>query len=326
MHLSLDWKVLFVSIGITGRLLAQSAIDTVGIEDFRNQWVVYADIGYNTAPFNISYPFSGDLDNIEYRNNFRTILGIGAAYKWFAVRVGIPILKHYRPSDMYSKTDQFNIALDYSYKSFYADGQLNICRGYAALNAKQWNQNSSAENELFPSALSYNLSIGAWYFRNKNFKINALLGKRAHCLKEGKTWYLRSNVSFFGLNNAGNPIFPISLINSQEIQTSASKLEAYDLGLTPGYAYGTRLKNWQVSGWAGVGAVVQVKEYSTGQAESLSLGLAPRFDIRLMGGYSVPQWFIFLITDFDNKSMRFDDLDFRQYFYGIKLVMGKRFG
>ena len=39
-----------------------------------------------------------------------------------------------------------------------------------------------------------------------------------------------------------------------------------------------------------------------------------------MGGYSKPEYFIFLVTDFDNKSVLFSDLVVRQYFYSIKLI------
>jgi hypothetical protein len=55
------------------------------------------------------------------------------------------------------------------------------------------------------------------------------------------------------------------------------------------------------------------------------LGLAPRYDVRLIFGHSKPTYFIFLVTDFDNKSIRFSDLIVRQYFYSVKLVGGYRF-
>jgi hypothetical protein len=44
-----------------------------------------------------------------------------------------------------------------------------------------------------------------------------------------------------------------------------------------------------------------------------------------MGGYTVPNYFLFLITDFDNKSIRFTDFVYRQSFYSIRLVGGIRF-
>lgn len=327
MHLFLDWKVLLVSLGLSSSVLGQNPKDSTVLQDFRDRWVVYSDVGYTTSPFSISYPFSGELDKIQYRNNFRTILGIGVAYKWFALRLGIPVLNRYRSSEKYSKTDQFNIELDYSFRNFYIETQLNLCRGYAALNAAQWDNEIIAENELFPNLLSYNFSLGTWYFRDKNFKINALLGKRAHYLKEVKTWYLKSTFNIFGLDNLGNPILPLNLTNNSETRTLANRVGSFDVGLIPGYAYVNRLNNWQFSGWAGLGAVVQAKGYSaTSGADRVFLGLAPRYDFRLMGGYSVPDWFVFLVTDFDNKSMQFNDLTFRQYFYSIKLVAGKRFG
>lgn len=326
MHLFLDWKVLLVSIVLHGSIWAQTQKDSTVFQDFRNQWVVYCDVGYTTSPFSISYPFPGDLESVKYRNNFRTILGIGVAYKWFALRLGIPVLNRYRSTEKYSKTDQFNLELDYSFRNFYVEGQLNLCRGYAALNSTQWNVGSTSENELFPNLLSYNLSLGTWYFRDKNFKMNALLGKRAHYMREVKTWYLKSSLNVFGLDNLGKTLIPENLTNATETRTLAHNVGSLDFGLIPGYAYVNRMHNWQFSGWAGLGAVLQAKGYSsTSNVQRIFLGLAPRFDFRVMGGYSVPNWFVFLVTDFDNKSMQFIDLTFRQYFYSIKLVAGKRF-
>ena len=326
MHLFLDWKVLLVSFCLAGIVQGQTSKDSLVYQDFRDQWVVYTDVGFTTSPFRISYPFAGDLESIQYKNNFQTIVGIGVAYKWFALRLGIPVLARYRSLEKYQKTEQFNIELDYSFRNYYIEGQLNLCRGYAALNAAQWNPSSVSENELFPNLLSYNLSIGSWYFRDKNFKINALLGKRAHYLKEVKTWYVKSSFNIFGLDNMGKPLLPLSLTDNNETRTEAHNVGSFDVGLIPGYAYVNRVNNWQFSGWAGLGAVVQAKGYSTTTgAERIFLGLAPRFDFRLMGGYSVPDWFVFMVTDFDNKSMQFNDLTFRQYFYSIKIVAGKRF-
>ena len=86
-----------------------------------------------------------------------------------------------------------------------------------------------------------------------------------------------------------------------------------------------RFKNWQIAGWAGFGPVLQAKYYQFNGDFRGFLGLAPRYDVRLMGGYTTPKFFLFLVTDFDNKSIRFNELIYRQYFYTVKLVGGYRF-
>jgi hypothetical protein len=86
-----------------------------------------------------------------------------------------------------------------------------------------------------------------------------------------------------------------------------------------------RFKNWQIAGWAGFGPVIQAKYYQQNGDFRGFLGLAPRYDVRLMGGYTTPKYFLFLVTDFDNKSIRFNQLIYRQSFYTIKLVGGYRF-
>jgi hypothetical protein len=72
--------------------------------------------------------------------------------------------------------------------------------------------------------------------------------------------------------------------------------------------------------------VVQIKGFETPTYSKLLLGIAPRFDMRIMGGYSSDERFFFLVTDFDNKSIRFNELNYRQFYYAIKFVAGFRFG
>jgi len=325
MHSFLAWKVFVSSILVYSFLQGQTDSEKP-YEDYREKLVLYSDVGYNTAPFNVRFPFSSELEQINYRNNYRTILGIGVAWKWFALRVGIPVFNRYRSNELFTKSDQLNLSADYEYKHWFFEGNLNLTRGYAALTATQWNQNSPSENELFPNLLSYNVSMGTWYFKNKNFKINALLGKRARYLREVKSWYLKGAMNIFGLDNLNHTILPNVLCTPSATRTYAQSIGALDVGLIPGFAYVNAINNWQFSSWFGLGGVIQFKGYTaTTGINRVFLGLAPRYDFRLMGGYTSRDFFAFLVSDFDNKSMAFNNLSFNQYFYSIQLLFGKRF-
>ena len=54
------------------------------------------------------------------------------------------------------------------------------------------------------------------------------------------------------------------------------------------------------------------------------LGIAPRLDLKFIGGYNDEKYFCHIDTDFDIKSARIQNLAYRQYFYTIKLVGGIR--
>ena len=325
MRSYLDWKVFASSLFLLLNVLGQQK-ESKPYEDYRDQLVLYTDLGYNTAPFRVAYPFSPSLNEVKYRNNYRTILGVGVAWKWLALRIGVPIFNRYRSNDLYSKTDQLNLSADYSLKQLYFEGHLNLTKGYAALEAAQWDVDADAPNELFPNLLSYNLSFGTWYFKNQDFKINALLGKRARYLSEVKSWYLKGAMNVFGLDNLYHSILPEELTSPSATRTFAQSIGAMDLGLIPGFAYVNCIQNWQFSSWFGLGGVAQFKGYTTTTGTNrVFLGLAPRYDFRLMGGYTNRNYFVFFVADFDNKSMSFNDLYFRQYFYSFKLMAGKRF-
>ena len=325
MRLCLIWKVLLSNFFILSLGFGLSQSDSSSkIADFRKNVVVYSDLGFTSAPFTISYPFTNEINKLTYKNNFKTFLGLGVAYKWFSLRIGFPILSSFRPIEKFGETKQFNFGFDYSLFKTFCDIDFTYLEGYSLQNANRWDA-SKKPNDIQSNLVSFNLAINGWYFHNKDFKMNALLGKRAHYTQEVKTWYLKGTVNLFGLDNKGNSLIPPQLIDPSNSKTSLMKAQSFDFGIIPGYAYVNRIKNWQFSGWFGFGPVIQSKFYSYSGNTRGFLGLAPRYDFRIMGGYSRPEYFIFLVTDFDNKSIRFSDLIIRQYFYSIKLVGGYRF-
>ena len=306
-----------------------SAQDTPSsIEDFKDKKVLYADIGYNASPFTIRYPFNEQTNNLKFKNNFKTFLGIGFAYKWFNLRIGFPILGFVKPVSQWGESQQFNLGFNFSVKKLFFDFDFKTVRGYAIQGYSDLDSSyvvGETENRITPTVGITNFSLNGWYFHNKDFKMSALRGKQAHYNKTVQTWYLKGTVNAFGLDNNGKAIIPAFLIDNNVSKTEASLYSAFDFGLIPGYAYVTRIHNWQLSGWLGLGAVIQSKFYSSSGSPRGFLGLAPRYDIRFIGGYTNENYFVFLVSEFDNKSIGFNELKYRQTFYSIRISAGVRF-
>jgi hypothetical protein len=289
--------------------------------------VFYSDIGFNTAPYNIQYNFKNDIQKIQYKNNFKPFLGVGFAYKWFSLRVALPILGYFRDTELYGETKQYSLGFDFDIKKTHFDFELKTNQGYSIKDANRWDSTLSSEkpNYVSPSIGCLNFTLNSWYFNNKSFKFSALLGKRAHYNKPVHTWYIKSTINVFGTDNNGKSIIPFALQDPNNSKTEASTFSAFDFGAVPGYAYVNRINNWQFSGWLGVGGVIQSKFYTLHENTRGFLGIAPRYDIRIMGGYSTPNYFVFLVTDFDNKSIQFSDLVYRQFYYTVRITGGIRF-
>ncbi len=304
-----------------------SQTDTAVYTLFNKKLIFYTDFGYSSAPFSVSFPYSSSLSKIRFKHNFRSILGLGMSYRWFAVRLGIPLSFYTRPISKFGETKPFNIGFDFTLKKIHCEVDLRSFRGYAIQNALQWNDSltPSLPNEIRPSVESVSFSTNVWYFNHKDFKIAALKGKTGHYNKRVHTWYLKNTLNIFGIRDDEHTLIPAPLQNPIKPQTAASFYNALDLGVVPGYAYVERIGNWQLAIMGGFGGVVQSKFYGGSIPSRGFLGLAPRYDVRFFGGYSVPNYFIFLLTDFDNKSIRFSNLVYRQHFYSIKIVAGKRF-
>jgi hypothetical protein len=263
---------------------------------------MYADLGYNVNPFRLSYAFDAQTNPLAYKNNYSPFLGLGFAYKWFQLRVGFPVVGNLRPNDKFGKTTQYNFAYDFTYKRVWYDVEFKSTFGYALKQPKV----------ILPDAFALNVMANAWYFGNADFQMNGLLGKRAHYNTQILTWYFKGTLNYFGSGNRSGSLIPIVFQNPNDPFTTLTHLQAFDFGAAPGVAFVNRKNNWQIGGWAGVGPVVQFKEYETA-------------DVRLMGGYSSDEKFFFLVSDFDNKSMRFDDFRYRQIYFALKFVAGYRF-
>jgi len=84
MHLFWIWRgllsSLFLLIGSTF-IFAQD--NEAYIEEFRDSKVAYSDIGFSSAPFNLSYPYSIGINKVKFKNNYQPFLGLAFAYKWF---------------------------------------------------------------------------------------------------------------------------------------------------------------------------------------------------------------------------------------------------
>lgn len=293
---------------------------------FRDKIVLYSDVGFTTAPFSLHYDFTSDIDKLKFKNNFRTTLGIGGSYKWFAMRLAIPLPGNVKSVGRYGNTVHYDLGVDFTIKKTFCDIDIRNYLGYAIKNAKKWNDtlNDLHPNDIRKNVNAVSFSANVWYFNDKNFKMSALRGKTGHYNKEVRTWYLKNTFNIFGVGNGASSLVPTELIDTLNSKTGTNFLSSVDIGVIPGYAYVNKIKNWQFSILGGIGGVIQGKFYNVNGNTRGFLGLAPRYDFKLIGGYTIPKYFVFLVTDFDNKSIRFNDFVYRQTFYSIKIVAGMR--
>jgi hypothetical protein len=66
--------ISFFILALFGQVRAQD--QPTAFHDFKNQHVIYADLGISPAPFNLSYTFPYQVSTLKYKNNFKPILGL----------------------------------------------------------------------------------------------------------------------------------------------------------------------------------------------------------------------------------------------------------
>ena len=299
--------------------------DTVPYRFFKQRVVLMADLGFNSAPFNIKDDYALGVKKVKYRNNVRPAIGIGMAYKWFGIRVGFTLPFNILDEKKYGDSKYFDIALKANIKQTFCSLDLRSYQGYTVKDAYKFNDSLSPDNPnaIMPFTRSASLSANVWYFRDKEFKMQAFQGKSAHFTGESKTWYFKGTMNFYGISNDFGTIVPTELTDSID-RKNARGIGAIDLGFIPGYAYGNRINNWQFGVFAGLGGVIQSKYYTKDGISRSFLGLAPRLDFKLSGGYSRPNFFVLLSTDFDIKSLTIQEMSYNQTYYNVKIMSGFR--
>lgn len=290
--------------------------------------VLYTDLGFNAAPIKIRYDFNDEIHRLHYKNNMSAVWGWGFAYKWFALRFGITLPGNLRPVSQYGKTQYYDMGFDFSIKRSFTDIDFHSYNGYAIKDAYRWNDtlNDLRPHEIRSNINSTSFSINTWLFKSPQFKMQAFRGKTGLYNKDVHSFYTKFTFNIHGVSSFDSlSIIPYQLVDTNKSKTKASDFRAADWGFVPGMAYVKRWKSFQFGGMGGLGLVVQSKFYNIDGYRRGFLGLAPRYDIKIIAGYNVPRYFLMFVADFDNKSIRFNDLVYRQTYYSIKLVGGIRF-
>lgn len=311
----------------TGRAQHDSIPDSLIFSIFRHKLVLFADYGFNTAPINISFKdTTGSRDRFQYRNNLRTAIGFGFSYKWAALRLAFNLPGNVFPVAKYGKTTFFDLGFEFKTKKRFYDFDLHNYSGYVLKDAHEWNDSLAQDvnpNLILSNMNSLSASLNCWRFFNKKIVMAALKGKTGMYHRKQNSFYLKTTFNLFGVSNNVS-IIPDLMQNHKVTKTGASTISAFDFGFLPGYVHVDRYKNWQYSAMVGLGGVIQYKSYYSNGTSRSFLGLAPRVDVRLIAGYNVPKWFVNLVMEFDNKSIRFQDMRYAQTYSTIRLVAGMR--
>jgi hypothetical protein len=306
--------------------VSQANLDSISYEKYEHKYVWYTDLGFNSAPVTLSNNFPDGVQKLKLRNNYNNVLGFGFSYKWFALRLGLNLPGTARAESKFGDTKYYDLGFDFSLKRLFFDVDFHWYKGYAYKNAYHWDDTLTAINPniIRPDINTASFSLNTWHFWSDQFKMQAFRGKTAAYTEDVQTFYLKYTMNIHGIGTSGIPLIPSQLIDSTTTKTQSTTLSAFDFGVIPGYAYVRRWRHFQIGAMGGLGLVVQSKFYSGDFVTRGFLGLAPRMDLKIIAGINKPNYFVMFVSDFDTKSIRFQQLIYRQTYYSLKLVAGMR--
>jgi hypothetical protein len=302
--------------------LSQENKDSSNIHiEYNQKTIIYADLGYASAPFSIQFKSSNQDIKLSYKNNIQPFIGVGFIYKFISLHYTQLLPLHIKSTEKYGDNKYFNLNFDYTYKNIYSDMGYSQYQGFGVKNITQLNE---VENLIYNDLKSKSFYLNSWYFGNKDFKIASLRGIRSVVDNQLFSWYVKGTFNVFNLKNP-QPILPNEFSSTKTTINTSYALQGVDIGIVPGIAYVKRLKEWQFGGLAGFGGVLQEKGYKSEKSNRYFVGLAPRYDLKIMFGYTQHDLFTMLHFEIDNKTIRLNEFKYNQSYYTVRIIGGYRF-
>lgn len=293
---------------------------------FRNHLVLYADFGTVSSPFFIRFKDTlGNPHTLNYRMNHGLLMGIGGSYKSLMLRLGFMLVNNLENKSKYGKTNYLGIHFAFPIKNTFTELSLIYYGGYALINADKKIPEYPNKTIIYPKISTINISASTYYFFNRNFSFNPVLGRSGNYKSKVTSWYLKGIFGYNDVNDKESSIIPEYFHKIVTNRVKASRIGAVEFAVIPGFAYVNRYKNWQFSGVAGIGVSIQQKYYHLTNHTRNSMGLAPRVDMKINLGYNPEDWFVMLNAELSYKQIRFYNLLYSNPIVGIKLTGGYRF-
>ncbi len=298
-------------------IFTQNGRDSSHYELYQDQWVIDVSTGYNTTNFSISDKFESQRERIKYRANMNPTIGFGVSYKLLALGISFKTPGYIRNTETFGTTLYTDLDLSFQLKNWLFLGDFHWYEGFSARLPDQ-------SIQLNERLRSYSVRINTYYFTNDNYALQAARGITGRYNEETISLFAKATAALHGIANTNSPLLPNNIFDNSKTIWKARRVSAFDVGIIPGVAYVNRVQNWQFGVITGLGGVMQSKFYRSPGVSRGFLGLAPRYDFQAQVGYNTKDWFIFLHTLLDNKSVRFNDYRYQQLYYFIRLTGGYR--
>ncbi|MBW7867334.1 MAG: DUF4421 family protein [Brumimicrobium sp.] len=327
--------IAFVGTGFSqkkGKGKEKDTTDTLPFVLYRNKLVLHTAISYKNAPFYLQDKF-GTFKQLNYQPNMNLIHGVGIAYKWFSLNINYKLPSSLEKPSYYGKTKYFDARLQFSLKKWYFRIDMHNYKGFGIRNATVISdsipltpKNVFVNDGLTTASVGFN----AFYFFDKTLNIKAATGVVGRYTRKAYGFYLRSCLNFYSVSSMAG-IVPYRYIKEPTAVQTAHTIGVIETGAVPGYAYLNNINGWQFSIFGGLGGMIQGKYYifkdpETGEDVNRGfMGLAPRIDLMIQGGYNVEKWFLMLTANFNQNNIDFNDFKYNQTYYNIGLRYGYRF-
>ena len=300
--------------------------DTIPFNSYRDRIVIYGDIGTNSSHFTLQDNFNLGVEKLNYKHNIKTILGIGLAYRWFALHLGFALSGNLKSTSKFGNSKYFNLKIRGAYKQIYYYAGIRSYRGFYLKNEFEWNDSLSSfqPNGIYPNISSNSLEVDVWYLVSKKFDMHAVLGRVGHYKRFAQTLYFRNSINAFNINNKTESVIPQPLTDSTD-RMNANSIGVIELSFIPGYAFVNRYNDWQYSAFGGIGVAFQSTYYIKDKISRSFTGLAPRFDFRVSFGYNVENYFLTMEGTYNIRSVKIQSLKYNQSYYTVRLLGGYRF-
>lgn len=320
-------QLIFILFIILTVQTSYSQSEDTPYDSFRDNIVVHTSLSFRDAPFTLKGDF-GEVDKLKYKANLNLLHGVGFAYKWFAINVNYKIPSYLKNREKYGETKYFDVGFQFTLKrKLFFRVDFHDYNGYGIKKADELSDQltlSPANYLLNNEMKSWALGINTYWLIGSDLNMKAAIGIASRYNSSSHGFYIRFTTNLHGISSPDG-LMPFEQIDSEKSIMRAKSITAFDFGAIPGYAYINNINGWQFGIFAGFGGVIQAKNFTYEDKTRGFLGLSPRIDTRIQGGYNIDKWFLMLNGSIDTKAIHFTDLKYNQFYYSLQLTYGYRF-
>jgi hypothetical protein len=326
---------LIIFFAVTGSASAQSwlpaflrdTVDSEYIENLSRRLTIRTLLDTKTFEFSIRHR-RGAGPIIRYAPNTTPSIGLGAYYYNLGGVLTVRLMYNKEVRNLrYGETKSFDLQFNGYGPRFSTDLIYQSYKGFYLSNPALFIPNWSSGQPFpqLPNLHIHNIGVNLYYiFNHYKFSYQAAFIQTKRQKKDAGTFLLMTSLWLSDFDN-DSILVPEPIRPELGGRTGFEAGKFYTLALMPGYAFTKVHNRFFGTGSISLGPGIQYRKYQLEGDTQDNIGLQPRINVRVAGGYNGENFISGLSVVLDRVTSNFENINIRTNTNNLKLFVAYRF-